>query len=416
MRGEDREQVGVALVQQFDSVRESTVTPLLINLQEPDDGSQQDDRAFDEKIALLGDPCLVEIEHDRISRFVGVRDVGHEPGVDRVATVAAARVVEVDDIEFRGNLIAVQVCAQVVVGDDGQIVELEVVDVHRVTFLDHLLDVVVHHRVALARAGRAQYDAGPERVDDIDPAGVPPLPVVEQRGKIDRVFVPDVTDLLHETFVLVVERVIRHPAREQPSEPDARREQTDITRAEGYRIEEARGGGPEMQVQQDVTPEKEHGPGNGTQHDALYGYPFAAHAARAQAGKSEQHEAEQLGIKRGVKEPRSALETGQHPVDDAGRSSELFQPAVTEPIDVHDEQQDADRPHKLHDLGKAPKIVFVLHDGKGLGGKYKYSDQWRNVLMEMSPTGTLRPQPSRVKNIQKIANKLKNYYISFIKL
>ena len=254
-----------------------------------------------------------------------------------VAAMRAARVVEIDDIEFRGNLIAVQVRTQVVVGDDGQIVELEVVDIHRETFLDHLLDIVVDDGIALAGARRTQHDAGPKGVDDIDPAGVPPFPVVEERGKIDRVFVLDQPRFLHETFVLVVERIVRHSAREQPSEPDACRKQTDVTRAEGCRIEETRSGGSEVQVQQQVATEKEHGPGGGDGHDAAHGDPFAAYAARAQAGESEQHEAEELGVERGVKEPRSTLEPGQYPVDDAGCSAELFQSAVAEPVNVYDE-------------------------------------------------------------------------------
>jgi len=227
-------------------VREGTVASVLIDLQEPDDGGQQDDGRFDEEIALLGDPCFIEVQHDRISGLVGVRDVGHESGVDRVAAMRAARVVEIDDIEFRGHLIAVQVRTQVVVGDDGQIVELEVVDIHRETFLDHLLDIVVDDGIALAGTGRTQHDAGPKGVDDIDPAGVPPFPVVEERGKIDRVFVLDQPRFLHETFVLVVERIVRHSAREQPSEPDARREQADIACTESCRIKETHGDGSEV--------------------------------------------------------------------------------------------------------------------------------------------------------------------------
>ena len=71
----------------------------------------------DEKVALLGDPRLIEVQHDRIGRLVSVRDVGHKIAVDGVAAVRATRVVEVDDAEFRRNLIALHVGTQVVVGD-----------------------------------------------------------------------------------------------------------------------------------------------------------------------------------------------------------------------------------------------------------------------------------------------------------
>ena len=47
--------------------------------------------------------------------------------------------------------------------------------------------------------------------------------------------------------------------------------------------------------------------------------------------------AEELGVERGVKEPRSTLEPSQYPVDDPGCSAELFQSAVAEPVNVYDE-------------------------------------------------------------------------------
>ena len=122
-------------------------------------------------------------------------------------------------------------------------------------FVSHL-DIVVDDGIALAGTRRTQHDAGPKGVDDIDPAGVPPFPVVEERGKIDRVFVLDQPRFLHETFVLVVEGIVRHTAREQPPEPDTRCEQADVAGTEGYGIEEARGGGSEAQVKQEVAPEK----------------------------------------------------------------------------------------------------------------------------------------------------------------
>ena len=90
-------------------------------------------------------------------------------------------------------------------------------------------------------------------------------------------------------------------------------------------------------MQQQVAAEKEYGSGRCTHYDTAHGDPFAAYAARAKAGESEQHEAEELGVERGVKEPRSTLEPGQYPVDDAGCSAELFQSAVAEPVNVYDE-------------------------------------------------------------------------------
>lgn len=61
---------------------------------------------------------------------------------------------------------------------------------------------------------------------------------------------------------------------------------------------------------------------------------------------------------------------------------------------MHYEQQDADRPHELHDLGKAPKIVFVLHDGKFRQAKIT-ANALKSVLQkEMSPWDTFRHSPA----------------------
>ena len=73
------------------------------------------------------------------------------------------------------------------------------------------------------------------------------------------------------------------------------------------------------------------------------------------------------------------------------RPAEGLHPSVTEPVDVYDEQQDADRPHELHNLGKAPQIVFVLHGGNGLKDEYRGLNPERHGL---SPTGTLWHSPA----------------------
>ena len=82
-------------------------------------------------------------------------------------------VVEIDDIEFRLDLVMLSVLEQMVVGYLREVRELVVVDIHGKGFLDLLFDVVVHHGIALSRARCPQHDRGPERVHDIDPA-VPP--------------------------------------------------------------------------------------------------------------------------------------------------------------------------------------------------------------------------------------------------
>ena len=105
-----------------------------------------------EEIALLVHPCLIEVQKRDVGAFVGIRDVVHEAGVDGIAAVRAAGIVEVDNAEFRLDGISVEVAQQVVIGDRRQVVELIVVNQHREILLDMLSDVVVQNCVALAAA------------------------------------------------------------------------------------------------------------------------------------------------------------------------------------------------------------------------------------------------------------------------
>ena len=67
-----------------------------------------------------------------------------------------ARVVEIYDIEFRRRRsVSLEVLAQMVIGDNRQVVELEVVDVERISLFDGLLDVVVDEGIGFSRAGRS---------------------------------------------------------------------------------------------------------------------------------------------------------------------------------------------------------------------------------------------------------------------
>ena len=72
-----------------------------------------------------------------------------------VAAVRTTRIVEIDYIEFWLYLVPVQVVQQVVVGNGRKVWELEVVDIHRVAFLDLLLDVGIDYGVGFSAAGRA---------------------------------------------------------------------------------------------------------------------------------------------------------------------------------------------------------------------------------------------------------------------
>ena len=66
--------------------------------------------------------------------------------------MAAAGVVEVDDVELRLDLVAVLMGEQVVVGNGGKVGKLEVVDEHREAFFNLLFDVGIDHGEGFAAA------------------------------------------------------------------------------------------------------------------------------------------------------------------------------------------------------------------------------------------------------------------------
>ena len=78
---------------------------------------------------------------------------------------------------------------QVIVGYLRQIGKLIIIDIHGKAFFNLLLDVVVYDGVRLARSGCAEHHCGAKRIDDIDPSGLPFLPIIEARREVDRVFV-----------------------------------------------------------------------------------------------------------------------------------------------------------------------------------------------------------------------------------
>ena len=126
----------------------------VVNLQEPDDRREQHDRRFDKKIALLLYPRTVEIEHDDIAGLVCIGDVGHEIGRERIASVRAAWIVEIDNVEFRWrSAVSLKVFSQVVVDDQRQIVEFIIVSIKHIAPLDGLLNVIVDECIGFSRAG-----------------------------------------------------------------------------------------------------------------------------------------------------------------------------------------------------------------------------------------------------------------------
>ena len=259
----------------------------LVDAQEPDDGGEEDDGRFHEEVALLLHPRAVEVEHDGVGTLVGIRNVGHEVRVDGVAAVAAARVVEVDDVELRLHLVPLRVVQKMVVGNHGEVGKLEVIHIHRVTLLYLLLDEIVHHGIRLAAARRAQHDGGTEGIDHVDPAPVPPLAVVEACGQVHGIIVLQQPCLLHETLVLRVEHILHQVVLQQAAHPQPAHQQADVARADGGDVQARYRLRGQWQRQYPPVEEEQHAACCQCRPNPAPGDFLALHALRAEAGKGK---------------------------------------------------------------------------------------------------------------------------------
>lgn len=184
------------------------ILSVFIDFQIPNDGSKQYDWAIDKKIALFQNPRPVEVKHDGIGCFVGIGYIRHKVWIERIASVASARVIKVDDVKFGLYLILIGMFQQMVVSNRGKVVKLEIVDVHRKPLFDVLLDVVVYDGVGFSGAGRAKHRRGSKRVDDINPTVIPFAFIIEFRRKINGVFIFHQTGFLLETLVFIIENIV----------------------------------------------------------------------------------------------------------------------------------------------------------------------------------------------------------------
>ena len=98
-------------------MRECAIFTTLIDTEIPNYSCQKNNRAFHEEVALLAYPAAIKVKHNRVARFIGIRNVRHEAGVYRIASVALAGVVKVDNVKLRLYLVAAQMCKQVIVSN-----------------------------------------------------------------------------------------------------------------------------------------------------------------------------------------------------------------------------------------------------------------------------------------------------------
>ena len=126
---------------------ERAILTSLIDTEIPNYSRQKNNRAFHEEVALLAYPRAIEVKHYRVTGFISIRNVRHEAGVYRVASVALAWVVKVDNVKLRLDLVAVQVVKQMIVSDFRKVRKFVIVTVHRKTFLDLLFYVIIYYCV-----------------------------------------------------------------------------------------------------------------------------------------------------------------------------------------------------------------------------------------------------------------------------
>ena len=138
-------------------MRESTILPILIDFEEPYNGSQKNNRRLHKEVSLLLYPRTVEVEHNRICTLVGIRYIRHKGWIDGIAPMRLFRIIEVDDIKLRLYLIGIQVMKQVIIGNLGKVGKLVIIDIHGKAFPNLLLDIVVHNGVGFTRPRSTQH-------------------------------------------------------------------------------------------------------------------------------------------------------------------------------------------------------------------------------------------------------------------
>ena len=147
---------------------------------------------------------------------------------------------------------------QVVVGDKAQIREFEVVQINRAAVFDGLFDVVVDDRITLPGAGRSEYDGCTEGIDYVYPSCVQLSLIPETCRQINGVFVRFQTHFLHETLVLLVERVFEQAALHQPRDTQTAGHQTEIPCKERQPIQQCPQGCEQPQAEQRTVAEEQH--------------------------------------------------------------------------------------------------------------------------------------------------------------
>lgn len=258
---------------------------------------------------------------------------------------------------------------QVVVGQQRQVVELEVVDIHGEALLDLLADVAVHHGIGLARAGGPQHHCRPEGIDDVNHSRPPLAPVVVAGRKVDRVFVFEQTRLLLEALVVLVEGVAGKGRMQQAADPHPGGQQCKVAAQQGQYIAPETKLQPRGKAPQRIVAEEQEETRKSQEEDLPFrGFPVP-HAACAVAPQHQKEEGAEFRDGRPGEEPGRLLKVPENSVHDGSGQRMVREPVVTEPVTVQPQKHDSQGPGKLDDLLQCPQIILLLHTCRFKDGK-----------------------------------------------
>ena len=96
--------------------------------------------------------------------------------------MAFPRIIEIDHIKFRWNLIAVSVLEQMVISDNRQVIKLKIIYIERIELLYSLLYKLVDNGIGLPAARCSQYHCRSKNINKVDKSAVS-LPSVPEFGR-----------------------------------------------------------------------------------------------------------------------------------------------------------------------------------------------------------------------------------------
>ena len=137
-------------------------------------------------------------------------------------------------------------------------------------------------------------------------------------------------------------------------------------------------------AQQPAAAKEQQYAGGSAKRDPAAGDLLAADASRTEARKGQKQQTEQFGVKGRREESRRPLEVHQDLIDEGRVPTYGRNPRIGVPVKMNEREQQAERPHELHDFGETPQVVFLLHGFPGLRSSVQ-----RKILRDMSvrPSG-----------------------------